>query len=381
MARSKVTCALPPLATACRTFEAFRPGENHGERVRDELRAAIRRSRAAHWQPFYTMRDVAAHFRVSVPTVADAYRRLANEGLLVISRGSMTTVRPGGRKTPRARLTGVVAMPVWSPGFLVHRDSRAFYIECQREFQRHEMVGLPVFFEQEEELTPEFARQVCRMKPDAVLWRLPASSDRQTLEVIADSGTRVVTILDGSWDLPGASYRVQTGAALCRAFAAWQSEGLRRVIIPLGRRLHSSDETEVEAAARAAGLAVHFEVLPAGAPAPETLGRLESLAAPSRATGVVFLNRPCYWALWFQHATPLAEFLARRPTLLLGEFEVPYFSIQERGASRIVTDWQGIARSVASDIARGTLPSPRQPMIFEAAWQPSGSRTNTERLA
>lgn len=375
MARSRILCDLPPLAQSCATFDGFRSGENRGARVCAELRAVIRRARNSRWHPFYTMRDVAAHFGVSVPTVAEAYRRLANEGLLVVSRGSMTTVRPGGRKSPRARLTGVVAMPVWSPGFLVNRDSRSFFIACQREFQRHDMVGLPVFFDHEEELTPEFARQVCRMKPDAVLWRLPASSDRQTLEVIADSGTRVVTILDSSWDLPGASYRVSAAVALQRAFTVWQSDGVRRVVIPLGRRLQNTDERDVEVAVRAAGMTPQFEVLPADVTAADTLLRLEELATPVRATGVVFLNRPCHWTLWLQQAEPLTVFLAQRHALLMGEFDVPYCRTQGHGADRIVVDWEAIARRLASDIARSTLPSPRQPMVFEATWQPGSRHT------
>lgn len=368
MARSKVTRALRPLAEACRTFQGFRPGENRSERLRSELRAAIRRLRVARWQPFYDMRTVARHFGVSVPTVSEAYRRLAGEGLLVVSRGSMTTVRPAGRKMPRARLTGVVAMPVWSPGFLVQSDYRKFHMECQRELQRHDMVGLPVFFQQAEELTPEFARQICRMMPDALLWRTPAAGDRQTLQVIADSGTQVITILDGPFDLPGASYRVAVSAALRQVFDAWRKAGVRRVLVPLGLRQHNVDENEVEAAARELGLGITFsEPMPNATPA-QSLRKMETLTSAGD-TGLVFLNRPYYWALWFREAARLASLLARRPALLLGEFEVPFFSIEDACADRIVIDWPGIARRVAVDIAGGTVPSPRQPVVFEATWK------------
>lgn len=369
MARSKVTRTLPPLARVCRTFRGFRRGENHGERVRLELRAAIRRLRVGRWQPFYTMRDVAVHFGVSVPTVSEAYRRLAGEGLLVVSRGSMTTVRPRGRRKPRARLTGVVAMPVWTPGFLVQTDYRVFHVECQRELQRHDMVGLPVFFQQEEELTPEFARQVCRMKPDAVLWRMPAATDRQTLEVIADSGTHVVTILDGTAELPGASYRVKAEEALRRVLSDWKQAGIRRVLIPVGTRRHSADELEVETFARRLGLAPTYTELDTRSPATDPVSHLEDIAT-AEDWGLVFLNRPYYWALWFQSSTRLSRLLHRRRTLVLGEFEVPFCTIEQDAADRVVVDWHGIAHRVAADIAQGAVPSPRQPTVFEAAWKP-----------
>lgn len=369
MARTKVIRTLPALAKACGTFDGFRAGENHGERVRDELRAAIRCLRVSRWQPFYAMRDVADHFQVSVPTVSAIYRRLAAEGFLVVSRGSMTTVRPGGRKMPRARLTGVVAMPVWTPGFLVQSDYRIFHIECQRELQRHDMVGLPVFFQQEEELTPEFARQVCRMKPDAVLWRLPAASDRQTLEVIADSGTHVVTILDQTLDLPGGSYRVNTMDALRQAFIPWKRNGIRRLLVPLGQRLHRTDEIELETIARQSGLEATFVVPePAELPA-ESVRRLEALASPDDR-GIVFLSRPFYLTLWVQAPARMAALMARRRTLLLGEFDVPFLQMEERSADRIALDWHGIAHRVATDIANGTVPSPRQRVVFDAVWKP-----------
>jgi hypothetical protein len=258
MARSKITRTLPPLAKVCRSFRSLRAGDNRGERVLAELRKALKRLPIKQWQPFYSMRETALFFGVAVPTVAEVYRRLASEGLLVVSRGSMTTVRPRGRKTPRAHLTGVVAMPVWTPGFLTQTDYRLFHIECQHELQRQDMVGLPVFFQQSEELTPEFARQVCRMKPDAVLWRTPVATDRQTLEVIADSGTHVVTILDKTLDLPGGSYRVDSADALKDAFSAWRQAGIRQVVIPLRSRQIQSDEMEVETVARQVGLETTF---------------------------------------------------------------------------------------------------------------------------
>jgi hypothetical protein len=372
MARSVVTRTLPPLGKICRPFNGFAPGENRSARVLTALRTAIQKLRPTRWQPFYTMRAVAIHFGVSVPTVSEAYRRLANEGLLVVSRGSMTTIRPAGRKTPRARLTGVVAMPVWTPGFLVQGDYRTFHIECQREFQRHDMAGLPVFFQQEEELTPEFARQICRMMPDAVLWRTPAPSDRQTLLAIADSGTRVITILDIACDLPGASYKVTESNAKRQLFKSWSQTGIRRIIIPLGKRHQVTDETELESAARESGLEVTFlERKPDAMPA-DTFAQLEKLmAAPD--TGLVFMNRPYCWALRLQIPPGLAAFLATRRTLLLGEVEAPFFHHDIYWSDRIMLNWRAIARRVTADIAGGTLPSPRQPVVFEAQWEPGTS--------
>jgi hypothetical protein len=66
----------------------------------------------------------------------------------------------------------------------------------------------------------------------------------------------------------------------------------------------------------------------------------------------------------------MAALLSRHRTLLLGEFEVPFFDIQDRSADRIALDWRGMAHRVAIDLANGTVPSPRQPEVFKATWKP-----------
>jgi hypothetical protein len=62
--------------------------------------------------------------------------------------------------------------------------------------------------------------------------------------------------------------------------------------------------------------------------------------------------------------------MGRLRTLLLGEFDVPVLQIEERSADHVAFDWHGIARRVATDIANGTVPSPRQRVVFDADWKP-----------
>jgi hypothetical protein len=125
VSHSRIEKQLSPLGEALPDFKGFLPGRAKSDQIREYLIGLARARRARTPMPFYSMADTASFFGVAVSTVAEIYRRLAGEGWLVIRRGAMTVVPPRQLR-PRAHIRGIVAVPIWAPGFLWHHDWRVF---------------------------------------------------------------------------------------------------------------------------------------------------------------------------------------------------------------------------------------------------------------
>src|SRR5436190_12415763 len=83
---------LPSPSSIWADFKGFQPNDNKQQQLHDRLASTARQARGSNPRPFYSVREIAAHFHVSLSTVASVYRQLDREGLLVRKRASVTLV-------------------------------------------------------------------------------------------------------------------------------------------------------------------------------------------------------------------------------------------------------------------------------------------------
>src|SRR2546423_12349482 len=99
MPRKKISRALPPLPSNTDLDDAL----HKTERLTEILRRVALKNQRTQPRAFYSVRDVAGSFHVTLSTASNAYRHLEQEGLLTRVRGSKTLfTRAALRSPPRS---------------------------------------------------------------------------------------------------------------------------------------------------------------------------------------------------------------------------------------------------------------------------------------
>src|SRR5207253_9811752 len=115
--------SLPPLVAVFNSFAGFSKSDNKQRILLHELRKAAKRLRKRKSQPFYSMREIAYHFKAPLRTVAIAYQTLESEGLFNRIRSSQTLL-VGSADSTQHLVRGVVGIPIWLHAMVVSPYSR-----------------------------------------------------------------------------------------------------------------------------------------------------------------------------------------------------------------------------------------------------------------
>jgi DNA-binding transcriptional MocR family regulator len=99
---------LTPLAELNLRLPAER--EKRTDAILSLLRDAAKQNRRKQPQPFYSVREVAGHFDISVATAERIFRKMRSEGLLRIIWGSKTLIE-SAQLDRQLRIRGVIALP------------------------------------------------------------------------------------------------------------------------------------------------------------------------------------------------------------------------------------------------------------------------------
>ena len=361
MAKSYIAKGLPCLAEALPDFTGFAPGLSRSDQIREHLIVLARALRQHRPAPFYSMPDIAGFFGVTVTTVARLYRTLEEEGLLQRKRGAMTLVCPR-QSRPRAHLRGVVAVPIWMPGFLRFAERRLFHRELDEQLRRHRFVGDPLFFRQGEENQPGFVDRVLDHQPDAVVWLMPATGDMETVRSIREAGVPVVVIADQP-ELAAEAYQISQRRAFEQGLAAWWRDGIRTVVIPVSKTDTSGNRSVVSDAAAAVGMQLRYTNPPPGA----NRNEFERLVRDA-GTGVLFDDD--IWFHWLCRTQPgdVIALLRRARTMVSVAMDIEPSALAGLYVDHVRLPWNEIAVRVARDLGPGPVAHPRAPFLFEATW-------------
>src|SRR4051794_21022516 len=187
MARKKVTRALAPLPSGRRLQKAHHKTETLTEILR---RVAVKNQQE---QPrvFYSVRDVATHFRVPVSTVSRAYRQLEQEGLISRVRGSKTLLQ-GLTFDRQLKVRAFVGFPASLSAFVTLQDYRTFLIRIRRELRLRGFAAATAFFEAGEGKSGALTKRFQAYEVDTIIWFQPGKEARDAAPHFADAGIRLL---------------------------------------------------------------------------------------------------------------------------------------------------------------------------------------------
>jgi len=365
MSRKPVHRRLPSLRELFPDFRGLSPQDNHSAVIVETLRATIERVRQPHAVPFYSMREVADFFGVSLRGVVRAYERLASEGLLTKMRGSQTLVE-GHKPQPHHPVRAVVGLPVELPTFVYGTDLRSFYIELEDELRRfHHLVNF-IFTRPSEEASPDLARRILDHRPDIVLWWVPTTPNLPNFLQLQDAGVRLVGIVRERENLPFPMYRYNRERSLREAFEAWQREGIESIVVLRPTDERALYELNLTLSVLQQLSLRHSVVIVEDA----ELGRHVQSLCRRRGAGVVIAYHAWYGALCNRFPQLMEQlFCSCRVLLVQGAVQQAVFEGRNIPADVLSLDHQAMARQVARDMGAGTIWSNKRLATFYSRWE------------
>jgi hypothetical protein len=356
---------LPPLATVVARLGGLPAGANRTAAATDLLRRVARQLSGDASVPFYPMRDVAALLKMSLADVARVYRRLDDDGLLLIKRGARTVLAPR-QAQPRRAVRGVVAIPVWQYANTHWTDWRRFFTAIGRALRERHYAADFIFYGNDADPGGRaFAKALCANAPDFLLW-FGMPPVRDTVLALHDAGTRLVAVTIEPSSLPVASYVLRWAQPLRQALAQYRRDGVRRLVVLLPERtaLMPWAETILEESR----LPYRLHRAPWGEPA-QARRYLDAL--PGGRDTILFSPVED----WLSHLAQcdllgLTRQLARHRWLTLHRLSLPAAMCRGLTVDVIAHDWPAVAGQIAEDIASHTLPAPDEPRYLQARYHP-----------
>ena len=361
MARKPIHRELPPLAEQTPGFRRFARGANKTFELEKQLRQIAERSRRKSPTPFYAMHEVADFFGVTVSTVGRVYRRLEKDGLLVPRRGSsteLTALKPLRRVAHR----GIVAIPIWLPGFLIFETWRVFFVELEEQLRRHHFVASLIFYRYEEELQPAFVQRVLLHNPEYFIWLMPLITAVPTMEMLTDKGVRPIVLTKGGDPaFHGQRYLLGIEQGFRRCLETWKAHGIASVRLVCSQGPEDSIIGWVRETGMECQLAIRGK-----------MGWSEYLDGLGREQGVGFLFTDDFLVgtCFSEAASAMASLIRRAPVLLATPLAIPPDLGKPGQPDWLSYDWKAIARRIAHDLDTGRVFSAAPPTAFEAEWKP-----------
>jgi hypothetical protein len=330
------------------------------------LRQKARATRNKRPKEFYSIREVAGHFHVSLTTVSRIYTQLKTEGLLTTVWGSKTFIVPS-RIDNALRMRGVVALPASLVSFCTLRQYRNFFSEICDALRKFGFATQFLFYEASDEQLPTFADRFSKHKLDIVIWFLPNPKLKETLARVLDHGIRVITVAELARDSREHMYSVDRTHAIRDALLNWRKDGIRFVTVLQNSGCRSSDTlTLLEKCLR-------DMAMPHALADPESLHLEQALAAPEhQATcGIVFASSEVAVPLVMRDPARFAK-LAQRSRILLmdGPINAPGLSGTNLPCDVLELDLRMIAKTIVSDLVQPTRAWKAVPAAFRARWVP-----------
>jgi len=345
MARKSLEHSLAPLRSVFPQFRRFKKAENHLHRVAALLKEAAQKLRKARNQPFYSMREVAAFFAIPLRTVALAYRKLEDGGLLIRIRGSHTQLLGRGVYS-RHPARSIVSVPIPSESFISSPFTRDMCRLLSQELWRHHFVAHLIFSQPSQYATPAFARRLAD-ESDTVIWLFPDRPLSQTILTLQDRG--VSTVMLGSVEdifLPF-SYLMDWTTVYKRVLRTWISEGIQEVVVakPRDRKILASFLDLL----RHLSLSAIVEEANARA----ICSRVDEVRKRKRKVGCAILEHESARRLCNGSVEEMAKLMTRCRVLLgRGKVYAPYFFGRNCRCDIVGFDGGEVAVQVAKDLGR-----------------------------
>jgi DNA-binding transcriptional ArsR family regulator len=362
MARKKVTRSLPELPHPPR----FASGDHKTDQILSILRHVAVETQLDHPQPFYSVRDVAAHFHVPQSTVGRIYRRLEQEGLLSRVRGSRTILQ-GLEFDRQLRVRAFVGLPASLSEFVTLQDYRMFFIRVRREMRLRGFATAMLLYEGDEVGTPAFAERLKAYEVDTVLWFQPRKKIQPAVLRLSDRGIRMIGVSEEASTVLPCRYQLRREQALRSLLGEWKTlKNLDKITLVQSRQ-HRSAQIEEMVEALLDELRIPYSVAtlkdqPSGA-------FLRTLLKAERS-GLIFPSSSLPSKLSFRAPGAMTELIkTHRVGLVGGPVNMPFAKLPDVRVDLITFDWQLIAERIVDDLATQQAFQDSGPVVFQAESQ------------
>lgn len=195
----------------------------------EALEACVRELRGDEPLAFYSYRDIAASFGVSISWVSEVFDGLRQDGLVRVVRGA-GTVLTGGQANRGLRVRGMMAMPVSINAFLTYEPYRSLLVALNCQLRRAGWGGIVDFRIDTQALGSGLAERMAAYEVDTLLWNAAVPLERETLATLSDRGIRVLYIGTERLSAAASHFHLVRSKAAEEAIAAYRSAGLRLVL-------------------------------------------------------------------------------------------------------------------------------------------------------
>jgi hypothetical protein len=342
MPRTKVFRDLEPL----RRDDATRAVHAGTKSFPQVLRNLALKNQREQPRVFYSLREIAKRFNVSISTVAKVYRDMEHEGLLSRVRGSKTILNC--LRYNRRRVRGFIGLPALLSSFLTNQDYRRFFIFIRRELWLRGFATSLVFFRPHEAADGSLSDQLKSYEVDAVIFFLPGRTDKESMLRLSDMGIRVVGISSiGTPGLP-ARYYVWRERAIEMLLRDWRNCDSGHKITVVDSKDYRSPVTEeiLRVILQNLGIEPVIRTFTSGT-AHDFLCDL----CRSNAHGVIFPSSTLASTFSFQCPDGISDLLkAHRVAFIDGPIDIPFVEVPEVTVDLVTFDWQFVAETIVNDL-------------------------------
>ena len=362
MARKKVPRALATLPGK----RALERAHHKTEALIEILREAAVKNQREQPQAFYSIREVAAHFRVPFSTVSRAYKRLEQEGLLSRVRGSKTVLQ-GLHFDRQLSVRGFVGLPASLPAFVTLQDYRTFFIRLRRELRLRGFAAATAYFEPNEASTDVLSARLKTYEVDTVIWFQPPKEAKETALRLSDMGIRLVGVANDSFPHIPCRYQVRRDAATRVLLADWKADkAVERVTL-----VRSTDQrsTAVEETLQTLleELEIDWSIADLGGQRTEAF--LRSLQK-AKTGGIIFPSSVLASKFCFRSPTAVIELLRNhRVAFINGPAGMPFARVPNVKVDLVMVNWQLVAERIVNDLITQDAFQQPGPTVFEAEAQ------------
>jgi hypothetical protein len=359
MARKKVSRSLAPLPSK----RGLEDAPHKTERLIEILRQAAVKNQREQPRAFYSVREVAAHFRVPVSTVSRAYRQLEQEGLLNRVRGSKTILQ-GLHFDRHLSVRAFVGLPASLSAFVTIQEYRTFFIKIRRELRLRGFATAMVFFEKEEARTGSLSQRLKAYEIDTVLWFQPPPEAKETALRLSDLGIRLIGVAHGQLPVIPCRYEVRRESAIRTLLTDWKRSDATRQVTLVQWKDHRSPTVEQTLHAILDELEIKWSVVTFGNQRSEAFIRTLQKA---RTEGIIFSSLGVAAKLSFRSPSAVTELLQNhRVAFIFGPVSMPFAKVPAVRVDLVTMDWQLVAERIVNDLVTQEAFLLPGPTIFEA---------------
>jgi len=362
MARKKVPRTLGALPSR-RTLEK---AHHKTEALIAILRSVAAKNQLEQPRAFYSIREMAGHFRVPFSTVSRVYGRLEQEGLLSRVRGSKTILQ-GLHFDRQLSVRAFVGLPASLSAFVTLQDYRMFFIRLRRELRLRGFAAATAYFERAEARTGTLSARLKTYEVDTVIWFQPPKEAKETALRLADLGVRLLGVANDDFPTIPCRYQVRRDTATRALLADWKARHAVERVTLIQSQEQPSAVAEETLRALLDELEMKWSAANYGGKRSEAFLRGLQKA---KTGGIIFSSSALASKFCFRSPGAVIDLLrAHRVAFIDGPVGMPFTRVPDVRVDLVTVDWQLVAERIVNDLISQDAFQQPGPAVFEAQAQ------------